>query len=190
MTAERAQAPTAAPTPTLSRRIRAAVTRFRRSGDTRILTGLAAAALVTVAVLGVWPDYVPITAVALPLLLAHLALGPKELPWFVVATMLGLALVAPRQPQLSVRTMLEIITVFVLGFIILLASFRRSRLGVAGVRGESMLVDLRDRSERERHGEGRNGAHPQPPRKLARTSGSASSALPEPVWAFWPWTRT
>ena len=30
-------------------------------------------------------------------------------------------------------------------FIVLLTSFRRSRLGVAGVRGESMLVDLRDR---------------------------------------------
>lgn len=148
MTVERAQAPAAPPAPRLTRRLRSVVTRFRRSGDTRILTGLAIAAFVTVAALGLWPHYVPITAVALPLILAHLALGPKELPWFVVATMLGLALVAPRQPLLSVRTMLEIITVFVLGFIILLASFRRSRLGVAGVRGESMLVDLRDRINR------------------------------------------
>ena len=35
--------------------------------------------------------------------------------------------------------------IFVVGFIVLLTSFRRSRLGVAGALGESMLVDLRDR---------------------------------------------
>ena len=34
---------------------------------------------------------------------------------------------------------------FIAGFIILLTSFRRTRLGVAGAHGESMLVDLRDR---------------------------------------------
>jgi serine phosphatase RsbU (regulator of sigma subunit) len=34
---------------------------------------------------------------------------------------------------------------FVLCFIVLLTSFRRTRLGVAGMLGESMLVDLRDR---------------------------------------------
>lgn len=146
MSAERAPAPAAAPSPL--RRVRSAVTRYRRSGDTRILVGLGLAAVVCIAILGIWPDYVPITVVVLPLLLGHLALGPRELPWFVVATMLGLALVAPRQPQLTVRTMVEILVVFLIGFVILLASFRRSRLGVAGVRGESMLVDLRDRINR------------------------------------------
>ncbi len=35
--------------------------------------------------------------------------------------------------------------IFCAGFIILLTSFRRSRLGVGGSQGESMLVDLRDR---------------------------------------------
>ena len=38
-----------------------------------------------------------------------------------------------------------VVVLFIAGFIILVTSFRRSRLGVAGVRGESMLVDLRDR---------------------------------------------
>ena len=34
---------------------------------------------------------------------------------------------------------------FIAGFIILMTSFRRTRLGVGGTQGESMLVDLRDR---------------------------------------------
>ena len=34
---------------------------------------------------------------------------------------------------------------FLMAFIVLLSSFRRSRLGVAGAMGEAMLVDLRDR---------------------------------------------
>jgi serine phosphatase RsbU (regulator of sigma subunit) len=37
------------------------------------------------------------------------------------------------------------VVIFLIGLIILVSSFRRTRLGVAGVRGESMLVDLRDR---------------------------------------------
>ena len=41
--------------------------------------------------------------------------------------------------------MIGVAVIFVVGFIILLTSFRRSRLGVAGAIGESMLVDLRDR---------------------------------------------
>ncbi len=38
---------------------------------------------------------------------------------------------------------------FVAGFIILMTSFRRTRLGVGGTQGESMLVDLRDRIQRQ-----------------------------------------
>jgi hypothetical protein len=34
---------------------------------------------------------------------------------------------------------------FVMGLVVLMTSFQRSSLGVAGIRGESMLVDLRDR---------------------------------------------
>ena len=38
-----------------------------------------------------------------------------------------------------------IVIIFVLGLLVLLSSFRRSRLGVAGIQGEQMFVDLRDR---------------------------------------------
>jgi serine phosphatase RsbU (regulator of sigma subunit) len=39
--------------------------------------------------------------------------------------------------------------VFLIGMVILISSFRRTRLGLAGSRGESMLVDLRDRIQNQ-----------------------------------------
>ncbi len=43
------------------------------------------------------------------------------------------------------RVVVGVTSIFGLGLIVLLGSFRRSRLGVAGLMGESMFVDLRDR---------------------------------------------
>lgn len=111
-----------------------------------------ALALVTVIVgAGLWarPDLVPIVALLVPLVVSSLLLGPRHLPWFVVFVLLVMALVLPRQPDYSVRVVLAVLTTFVLGLLILLTSFRRSRLGVAGAQGEQMLVDLRDRILRQ-----------------------------------------
>ena len=93
-----------------------------------------------------WPDVVPLTTLMVPLLLGSLLLGPRQLPWFVVFV---LVMVMVSITNLDVmddpRIGIAAAIFFVLGFIILMTSFRRSRLGVAGVLGESMLVDLRDR---------------------------------------------
>lgn len=99
---------------------------------------------VTVTVL-VWPTYVPLTTLVVPLLLGSLLLSPRHLPWFVVFVMLMLMLSIGRQDDITTRTVLAIAVLFLLCFIVLVTSFRRSRLGVAGAMGESMLVDLRDR---------------------------------------------
>jgi hypothetical protein len=101
-------------------------------------------ALVTAAVL-IWPTTLPLTALMVPLLLGSLLLGPRQLPWFVVFVMVMLMLTIGRQPEITKRTVVAIAILFLLCFIVLLTSFRRSRLGVAGSMGESMLVDLRDR---------------------------------------------
>jgi len=50
-----------------------------------------------------------------------------------------------RQPDINARIIASVGVLFAAGFIILLTSFRRTRLGVAGAQGELMLVDLRDR---------------------------------------------
>ncbi len=81
----------------------------------------------------------------MPLLLGSLLLGPRQLPWFVVFVMVMLLLAITRQTDLTPRTLLAVAILYLLCFIVLFTSFRRSRLGVAGALGEAMLVDLRDR---------------------------------------------
>ena len=93
-------------------------------------------------------QFAPVSALMLPLVLGNLVLGPRSLPWFVVFT-LGVLVVAVTASSIDVpldgRRIGGIIVTFGVGLIILVSSFRRSRLGVAGSRGESILVDLRDR---------------------------------------------
>lgn len=92
-----------------------------------------------------WPTVVPFTALVLPMLVGSLVLSPRHLPWFVVFMLVLVVLAITRQTQINVRTVGAVLVLFVAGFIILLTSFRRTRLGVAGSQGEMMLVDLRDR---------------------------------------------
>ncbi len=82
------------------------------------------------------------------MVLANSALGPRTLPWFVVFVLGadGDRGRGHRRTTSSTAVRIGAIVVsFAIGLIILVSSFRRSQLGVAGVRGESMLVDLRDR---------------------------------------------
>jgi hypothetical protein len=109
------------------------------------LVALVALTVVATAVVLIWPSNAPMTVLIVPLLLGSLLLGPRQLPWFVVFVMVGLMLATISQDPISSRIVLAVAVLYLLCFIVLLTSFRRTRLGVAGVRGESMLVDLRDR---------------------------------------------
>jgi hypothetical protein len=91
------------------------------------------------------PAHVPLTVLILPMLLGSLNLGPRYLPWFVVFLLVLLVALLTRQPAITPRIVGGVGVIFAAGFIILLTSFRRTRLGVAGAQGELMLVDLRDR---------------------------------------------
>jgi Stage II sporulation protein E (SpoIIE) len=111
----------------------------------RTLAWLVALSIAITAVVLIWPTIVPMTTLLVPLLLGSLLLSPRQLPWFVVLLMVMLMLAIARQDDITPRVVLAITILYLLCFIVLVTSFRRSRLGVAGVRGESMLVDLRDR---------------------------------------------
>ena len=113
--------------------------------DQRALVVLVLLSLALAIPMWTFPEEMPLTALVLPLLLGSLTLGPRELPWFVVLVLLLIVGALARMPAVTTRTLGGVVVMFLAGFIILLTSFRRSRLGVAGVRGESMLVDLRDR---------------------------------------------
>lgn len=92
-----------------------------------------------------YPEDVPLTLLILPMLLGSLNLGPRHLPWFVVFLLVLLVALLTRQEDITSRVVGGVGVLFAAGFIILLTSFRRTRLGVAGAQGELMLVDLRDR---------------------------------------------
>ncbi len=97
-----------------------------------------------------WPDVMPVSALVIPMVLGNQILGPRSLPWLVVFC-LGVLVVglASSTMMLDGRRVAGIVVDFVIGLIILVSSFRRTRLGVAGSRGESMLVDLRERIARQ-----------------------------------------
>jgi len=94
---------------------------------------------------------VPITALVIPMVLADLLLSPRWLPWVIVFILAELvAVVFVTVPDILIsRRIGALVTDFTVGVIILIASFRRIGLGVAGSRGESMLVDLRDRISKQ-----------------------------------------
>jgi Stage II sporulation protein E (SpoIIE) len=112
-----------------------------------LLLGLLAIVL-GVAVL-LW-ESMPVTALVIPMVLGNQVLGPRSLPWVVVFC-LGVLVVGVASSGVVIdgRRVGGIVLGFVVGLIILVSSFRRSRLGVAGSRGESMLVDLRERIARQ-----------------------------------------
>ncbi|WP_242498623.1 PP2C family protein-serine/threonine phosphatase [Nocardioides ganghwensis] len=100
--------------------------------------------------LAIWrfDEDAPLVTLLVPLVVSSLVLGPRQLPWFVLFVLLVLALVVPTQ-DINLRISLTVIIIFGLGFLVLMSSFRRSRLGVAGIQGETMFVDLRDRILRQ-----------------------------------------
>jgi hypothetical protein len=113
------------------------------------LIGLGALTATLCVLFATAPEFWPLTLVVLPLILGSLLLGPRQLPWFVISVLGVLAFAVTRQTPLTPRVIVGVAVLFMLGFIILVTSFRRSRLGVAGAQGESMLVDLRDRILRQ-----------------------------------------
>jgi hypothetical protein len=95
------------------------------------------------------PEVMPLAALLVPLALANLLLGPRQLPFFVLVTLLVLAVAVAFQSAITGRIFISALIVAGLCIGVVLSSFHRSRLGVAGLRGELMLVDLRDRILRQ-----------------------------------------
>jgi Stage II sporulation protein E (SpoIIE) len=93
----------------------------------------------------VFPSVVGISTIALPLVMGGLFLGPRPLPWFIIYNLVLLTLALPKVPGFTNRAVFSTAVLFLLAFIIMLVSFRRSRLGIAGSMGESMLTELSDR---------------------------------------------
>ncbi len=97
----------------------------------------------------VYPTFAPSTTLLLPMFMASLWLGPRSLPWFIVFVCVCFSIVLAVQPTVSGRTVTRVAVTFTIALLIMVTSFRRSRLGVSAPRGESMFVDLRDRISKQ-----------------------------------------
>jgi hypothetical protein len=142
----KAMAPRARPKPVADRSRRRFTSYFAGSDPDRLvaIALFLFATLVGVA-MQVFPDVVGIATIVLPLVMGGLFLGPRPLPWFVIYNLVLLTLALPKVPGFSGRAVFSTVVLFLVAFIIMLASFRRSRLGIAGSMGESMLAELSDR---------------------------------------------
>ncbi|RYE80828.1 MAG: serine/threonine-protein phosphatase [Myxococcales bacterium] len=116
-----------------------------RRSDRIALGGLAAFATVLLVAGLVWPGTVPQVAMLLPIFLASMWVGPRSVPWFVIACLAGSCLLLAAQEEVTGRTVVRVIVTFALSAIIMVSALQRSRLGVSAPRSESMFVDLRDR---------------------------------------------
>ena len=134
----------------LSRRWKFAVRRYRDADITWMLLLGLVAVLVGFAMYE-FTSIVPVTALVIPMVMANSVLGPRTLPWFVVFVLgvMVIVVAATADDALDGRRVGGIVVSFFVGLVILVSSFRRSQLGVAGSRGESMLVDLRDRISKQ-----------------------------------------
>ena len=127
---------------------RSRLRRFTRRGayqDIKLMLLLGALSLVLLLTIAIWPDVVPMISLMIPLLIASLLLNPRHLPAFVVFVLVTLLVALALQPTTTAKVYGGVGIMALMCGVVLVASRRRSRLGVAGATGESMFVDLRDR---------------------------------------------
>ncbi|WP_148615905.1 PP2C family protein-serine/threonine phosphatase [Nocardioides rubriscoriae] len=128
--------------------LRRAWTRARRKGGTlenRMAAGLVLFSLTVTVLVSYFPEQTPFSSLTVPLVLGSILLGPRTLPWFVVLDMSLLTYCFSQQESVNARIVGAAAVQFIVALVVLVTSFRRTRLGVAGLRGETMFVDLRDR---------------------------------------------
>ena len=121
-----------------------------------------------------YPSFAPPILLLLPMFMGSLWLGPRTLPWFIVFVCACFCLLLLDQPVISLLTITRAVVTFAIALLIMLTSFRRSRLGVSGPLGESIFVDLRDRIDKQ-------GNLPELPRgwlveSVAKSAGGTSFA--------------
>mgnify|MGYP003334056696 CR=1 FL=1 len=118
---------------------------LRRLPRPAVAVLLALFATVVVLLVALDPIDTPFTALMIPLLLGALLLGPRHLPWFLAWMTLMLATSLLLQPDLTPRILGAAAIQATMILIVVAVSIRRGALGIGGLAGESMFVDLRDR---------------------------------------------
>ena len=110
-----------------------------------ILVVLALVSVTIVVAVGLYPMQFPFTALSVPLVLGALLLGPRPMVWLVAFLIVLLVIAQTQQPTNTPRLIAAMAILISLCVVSMVISLRRSSLGIGQRRGESMLVDLRDR---------------------------------------------
>jgi hypothetical protein len=111
-------------------------------------TALAVLLCLTAVAIGVLQDLVaavPLSLLLVPMVVADLVLSPRRLPGTLVFVLAVVVAVVLASPTLDAKRIGGALVIVVIGLIIVGASLRRAPLGVAGLRGDSMFADLRNR---------------------------------------------
>jgi Stage II sporulation protein E (SpoIIE) len=122
--------------------------------DARLVFVALVALTISIAVLmRVQSTVFPALTLLVPLLLTDSLLPPRRVPAFVLALLLVLfvetAVQFWDQPGPHARRWVGIALVVVMGAVVVALARRRARLGVAGFMGDSMLMDLQERINRQ-----------------------------------------
>ncbi|HWU23473.1 MAG TPA: PP2C family protein-serine/threonine phosphatase [Nocardioides sp.] len=110
-----------------------------------ILIALCLASAAALTAIALRPDNVPINLVFVPIVLAVLLLSNRLLQWYAVYQLVMLVAAAALQTSFTTRTTVGIPIMVLLTVTVFVIARGPGRLGVGRMRGESMLVDLRDR---------------------------------------------
>lgn len=113
--------------------------------DRGIALALALVSAAVVVGIAIEPTAIPINAAFLPLVLAVLLLSNRALPWFAGYMIVVLTATALLQVEWTSRSIIAVVVMYLLTVAVILLARGPRRLAVSRFRGESMLVDLRDR---------------------------------------------
>jgi hypothetical protein len=126
--------------------------RWLKEKDHLVFAGLAALTLLAAGLMFTHSTVFTPSALMVPLLLTDLVLPPKRIPAFVTFVFVVLCVETIFEFDdggIPTRRWVAIALVSVMAMILVAVSWRRNRLGVAGLLGDSMLLDLQDRINRQ-----------------------------------------
>jgi hypothetical protein len=101
------------------------------------------------------PTYVGAVVLMVPMFLGSLTLAPRRIRVLVPLILVALLVetlaevLEPESELIMGRRLVGAAVIVLLGLVMLVVAYRRERLGVAGLRGDAMLLDLHERITRQ-----------------------------------------
>lgn len=124
--------------------------RWLRAEDRGALGLLVVMTLLGACLMYGYPNIFTAAVLMVPLLLSEVVLSPRRAPGFVgfLVVVLAVETLLEFHEDIPARRWVTVLLVLLMAAIVLVTQRRRARLGVRGLTGDSMLLDLKDRITR------------------------------------------